>query len=708
MRLLHHFTYSFLLILLHLFLIPFTGQAQDVIRTVTSVRIDTPPELDGLLTDDVWETAPVADGFRQLEPVRGAPATQITEARLLYDNEYLYVGIRCLGPSVRAQVTRRDQLEKSDDSVTLLLDTYGDSRSAYLFQANPLGTQTDARLSDGGVAEKRDTQWDGEWECTTARFEGGWSVEYRIAFRNLRYTAPQKQNWGINIGRYIAANLEMVWWSGRVTHDLRVAEGGILEGLEIKERRSNFHVIPYGTLRHERLTQQDVSGRWDRDFGGDIRYEPTSNLTANLTYNPDFASVEGDKEEINLTRFELSFPEKRPYFLEGSELFRNRIQAFYTRRIGDIIGGGKITGKVGNYNIAALSVQTRHSSDNQFTSADESLPEANVSVFRLKRDILKSSTIGVMAINREWSHGSNRVLGLDAVLNLPRFWYGTAQFVIGGPDHIKQSVGWFVRMEKRTQIYDYHLRVTSLGREFRDNVNPVGFITDDDRRELDAAGRYTWWKKKSGVEFIEWDSNYNAYWSHSGRLRNFDVRQSLEGYFTNRLSLKGFYHYEYKWYDEGFYNNIKRLTLGHNTREWSAKSIQYEMGRNYDRDYQLTTVTTNMKASDALSLEYSLRRLHFDPDPENESTWINVLVANYQFTPDLYLRLFTQNNAKNDRFYVYGLAGWRFKPPYGALYLVYTDDRFDTMVPNEFDGMLSPHKERNRVLFIKFSHSLDM
>ena len=239
----------------------------------------------------------------------------------------------------------------------ILLSFCHDLRSGYYFCINPLSTQVDAKLSNDG--RRTDMTWDSGWEARASVQEWGWSAEFAIPLKILRFNPGENMIWGINFGRFIAKNLEMVYWSGRMREDFRVSQGGILVNLNIKQIEKPLHIIPYTTTRREKITSKNIYNRWNEQYGLDIEFNPFPNLTSNFTFNPDFASVEGDREQINLTRFELSFPEKRRFFLEGSELFRTRIKVFYSRRIGDIKFGSKVNGKKGKYNFAFANFQAK-------------------------------------------------------------------------------------------------------------------------------------------------------------------------------------------------------------------------------------------------------------------------------------------------------------------------------------------------------------
>ena len=652
----------------------FLSLVQAQAREITAKRTQAEINIDGILLAPEWPPAIFQSGFIQMEPDPGNPSRERTAVAVQYDDKTLYAAFRCrksYPDPVVARETRRDQLKKQDDVVAVVLDTYGDFRSAFWFMSNALNSQVDMRISDDG--QSLDTNWDAGWEVRTAVSDSGWTAEFAIPFESLRFD-PSRRIWGINFGRFIPKILETSYWAGETDDDFRVSKFGILRGLEFSRTASMLHVIPYATLRYETFSSE----RWNRMTGLDLEYRHQNNITANLTVHPDFATVEGDREQINMTRWELSFPEKRKFFLEGGDLFQSRIKPFYSRRIGEINFGGKAIGKSGPYNFAVIGVNAKRTEDNPITPSNESFPEYRLGVIRIKRDVLKSSAIGLTAADKEWQGHYNRVLGIDGVFNLPHQLYFTTQLVAGAPGSLRKNYGGFLRLARENNIYHYHLRYTEYAENFKESVNGIGFITDDDRRELDSAVDYKWWVKKSGIEFIAYASNYNCYWAKTSRtLRSWEIIQEWEIYLTCKFSGAVHWVRDYQLFEKGFHNDDLSLSAGYNTEEWSATQISCQFGKNFDRDYWMATGETRFKVHDKFSVEYEMRRLHFSPDPDDESTWLNIATFNYQFTPDLFVRLFSQHRSENNRVYVYGLFGWRFKLPNSAIYFVYTRDDFD-------------------------------
>jgi hypothetical protein len=669
-----------------------TYSATSYAKEIQAHRTQTKITLDGKILTSEWQSNIFQSDFIQMEPNPGLASAEKTEIAVQYDDKNIYVAFIChksYPDPVIARETRRDQLEKQDDVVSVVLDTYHDSRSAFWFMANALNSQVDMRISDDG--KSLDTNWDAGWEVKTAISDSGWRAEFAIPFKSLRFDPSQKV-WGVNFGRFIPKRLETSYWAGETDDDFRVSKFGVLTGLEFPRAASELHFIPYTTLRYETFSSE----RWNNMTGLDLEYRYKNNITANLTFNPDFATVEGDREQINMTRWELSFPEKRKFFLEGGELFQSRITPFYSRRIGEINFGAKAIGKTGPYTFAVIGVNAKRIEDNPLTSRDESFPEYNLGVVRLKRDVLKSSTVGMIVVEKQWQDSYNRVLGVDGVFNLPNQLYFTTQLVIGAPGSFKKNYGGFLRLARENNIYHYHLRYTEYAENFKESVNSIGFITDDNRRELDSEVEYKWWLKKSGIEFLQYSSNYNCYWAKTNStLRSWEIVQELELYLTNKFSFAIDFARDYQLFEKGFHNYDLELAIGYNTEEWSATEVSYQFGKNFDLSYWMVTGEIRLKVHDKLSVEYELCKLHFNPDPDNESTWLNIATLNYQFTPDLFVRLFTQHRTENDRVYIYGLFGWRFKLPNSAIYFVYTRDDFDRV------GLT---REKNEIFFLKLAY----
>jgi hypothetical protein len=628
-------------------------------KEAAALKIDVPVKIDGVLDEAPWSQAPVLSDFLQFQPDRGAPASVRTTVRVLYDGHAVYFGFENSDPEtgkLAARISKRDSDLKEDDSVGVYLDTYADQRSCYVFVTNLLGTQYDGRIADNGLST--DTTWDGVWKSAARKTETGWTVEMAIELASLKYSPGRQRTWGLGLIRAFPRRLEQSCWQGSVDSLARVSQFGRLHGLDLERAPKRLQVIPHVVGKLEDWTKAGA------EAGLDARYAFSQTVSGNLTLNPDFATVEADQEQINLTRFELSLPEKRNFFLEGKEVFNQRIQLFYSRRIGDIYGGAKVYGKAGGFEFSGLTAQTKPDDMAGVNSA-------NFSVFRLKKDVFKDSSIGFLAANRRLDGRDTGTAGLDTSINFSRIFHFTGQMALSYGDAKGSNIAFFLRPSIDTATFHFHVRYTQLGETFGDNANAVGFIRDDNRRELDSALEKTFWLKRGVLERIDYGSNYNIYWGLNGVLRSWQIDQTLALDLRNRFSLEADLTEEFKLFEEEFRNRQTQFTLGYNTREWQSASLAYGFGRNFGLAFDLIKGAVNFKLARALSVEYGLTRLVFDPDPDGDSTWIHSLRTTYNFTNDLFLKLYYQVNSSIDKISVQALFVWRFQPPFGLVQFAY-------------------------------------
>jgi hypothetical protein len=638
--------------------------SQEETKETIGLRIEESVKVDGLLNEPVWEKAPEISDFIQFEPKRGESASLKTTAKILYDENLIYFGFLCYDPQpekIAAQMTKRDANIPNDDAVGVFLDTFHDRRNCYFFITNLLGTQRDGRVTENGRTSE--TTWDGIWKSACQKTDFGWSAEIAVELGSIKYEPGKNKRWGINLGRSIPRVLELSFWAGPLESPEKVSQYGTLKGLDLRKSEKKVQIIPHIISKLEEGEKSELEG------GVDVRYAFSQMISGNLTINPDFATVEADQEEINLTRFELSLAEKRNFFLEGSEIYRQRIRLFYSRRISDIYGGVKFYGKSGGYEFSGLSAQTKKEPMN----GEES---ANFTVLRLKKDVMKSSTIGFLAANKLIGGKNKGTAGIDTSLYFTDTFKFTGQFALSYGDYNNNNIAFFLRPSYDSATFHIHLRYTHLGRRFRDNANVVGFIRDDNRHELDSAVEKTFWLKKWGFDRIQYESNYNIYWGIDGTLRSWKIDEELTFDLQNKFSIDIEHHQEYKAQDDEFFekdfrNHETEIELGYNTREWQNARISYTFGRNFDSDFQLVEGGLNYKITQDFSLQYSLTRVIFDPDPEEETTWIHVIRATNYFTNDLFLKVFYQINSSIDKRNIQVLFVYRFQPPFGSIQLAY-------------------------------------
>jgi|TARA_B100000315_G_scaffold179835_1_gene168622 hypothetical protein len=396
--------------------------------------------VDGRLDEPTYEEIEPAGDFVQQEPIEGAAATEPTEAWILYDDDNLYVSARLWDSSPERMVAnelRRDHRNiRDNESFAVVLDTFHDRRNGFFFQTNALGA-----LRDGLITDERNANfdWNTVWDVRTGEFENGWTLEMVIPFKSLRFRGQGDQVWGINLHRFVRWKNEHsfvnpVPASYGEEGIYRMSSAGTLVDLRLQTGSRTLEIKPYGisSVSTDATVTPDLTNDFDAEGGLDAKYNLTKGLTADFTYNTDFAQVEADDEQVNLTRFNLFFPEKREFFLEGQGLFEfggperviwgrpsNAPVVFFSRRIGLDDGheiplnvGGRVTGRAGKYTVGALAIQTGD-------EADLGVESTNFSVVRIRRDVFRRSTIGIIGTHRSVGldgGGSNQVFGTDASL----------------------------------------------------------------------------------------------------------------------------------------------------------------------------------------------------------------------------------------------------------------------------------------------------
>ena len=469
-----------------------SGQAGPV--SLPAAQVAELPVIDGQLSDGAWALLEPVSGFVQRIPRDGAPATLATEVRVGVDDAALYVGIRAHDDRpeliVPGDAIRDTNLSESD-ALVLIFDTYKDGVNGFVFGTNPAGIEYDGQVVDqgsggggGGGRQQRGSgdgfnlNWDGSWEVATSQDSGGWSAEFRIPFSTLRYRAGARQDWGFNVLRRVRrVNEESFWSPVPLEFDLfRVSEAGTLVGLEPPVRRS-AQATPYllgTTARNYAVGETAFDETWER--GADAKIQVTQGVTLDLTWNTDFAQVEVDELQTNLTRFSISFPEKRPFFLENAGMFSvggRGTDLFFSRRIGiarngtrvPIEGGGRISGKLAGMNLGLLHIRTEELEDVQAAQA--------YSVARIARELGNRSNLGGIFLQRdgEGAGDYNRTYGLDGQLGV-----GDALTVSGiagrtetpgrdGRDHVVSLSGVF---RNRDLLFDAGYR--EVGEDFNPEV----------------------------------------------------------------------------------------------------------------------------------------------------------------------------------------------------------------------------------------------
>lgn len=532
-------------------------------------------QLDGLLDEAVWQAAPVSSGFRQQEPDEGAPATERTEVRVVYDETTLYVGITAYDSdpdAVIARVLQRDRVMRgagfgrfnftTDDGVAILFDTFHDHRNAMVFATNPNGAEFDALISDEGGEVNVD--WRGVWRVAAKRTADGWSAEFAIPFRTLRYPSDAAAaTWGFNVFRSIRRkNEDVLWrsWSRNNEGFNRVSRAGHLEGLDDLPRTGlNLEIKPYvlggAAQMRNSLGGLDADGQFDVGF--DAKYEIRPGLVLDATLNTDFAQVEADDEQVNLTRFSLFFPEKRDFFLENSGIFEFGERGFFgpppyllffSRRIGiapegevPVLGGLRLTGRVGSQRVGALNVVT----DDAFGR-----PKTNFAVVRVKRDIGTNNFIGALVTDRRTSEGWNTTGGVDwsfwptSRLVFRGFASATATSGAGGEGSAFQG-----QLDYTSNHFGFNIAHLSISPDARADM---GFITRTDVRQSTAFFRVTPRPHAVGLRKVDFFWSNRLITRTDGTLQDWSIGPSFSPQWNSGESMRIEYEVGFTRLDHGF------------------------------------------------------------------------------------------------------------------------------------------------------------
>ena len=506
---------------------------------LTAKRLDQPPVIDGdVLGEDLWLDVDLGTGFQQVEPFEGEPASERTEVRIAFDDAALYIAVICFdrdASSLAISDSRRDARLQDEDSFRVILDTFGDRQNGFVFGTNVAGIQYDGQFTNqgrGGGGSSRSSfssgganlDWDTSWTVRTLSGDFGWSAEMAIPFRSLRYGSGRAV-WGLNFERNIRRKSETAFWAhlGR-QHDLfRVSEAGHLLAVD-PPRQRNLQLTPYvlSSARDHAKGSTD-----DSEVGMDLKYGLTPSLTLDVTVNTDFAQVEADDQQINLDRFSLFFPEKRPFFLENSGLFRvggrsssrGSTELFFSRRIGlsggvpvPILGGVRLSGRAGAYNVGFLNMQTDDLGD---------VHGNNFTVARLGREYRNRSRAGVLVVNRQGTgslapdNDYNRTFAVDGQVGIGQFtevsgWVAQTETPgLPGDDH-----GLGLNGSYSSPFWRWRMGYAEIG----ENFNPeVGFLSRSGYRQLNGYVRRRFRPAGEGrVKEFGPRIYYDSFWNFDG------------------------------------------------------------------------------------------------------------------------------------------------------------------------------------------------
>lgn len=702
--------------------------------TVRAIPLTQPLRIDGRLDEALYREQAV-DGFIQTVPNEGAPSTERTEAWVAYDDRNLYVSCRCWDsePPERwvANELRRDTNQlRQNDMFGMLLDTYHDKRNGFNFYTNPLGAMADQVLTDEG---NPNADWNPVWYVRTGRFEGGWTVEMAIPFRSIRYHSGENQVWGLQLRRSIRRKNEWTHLTfvpaatGGAQSIFRISAAGDLAGLNLPPASRNIEVKPYAISRltTDKLRTPAITNDLTGSGGIDVKYGITANLTADLTVKTDFAQVEVDEQQVNLTRFALQFPEKREFFLEGRGILEfgrsggvggiggggagggglggssgpaaTAPLLFYTRRIGLNAGrevpidvGGRVTGKVGKYNVGLINIET----------GDEpvaGVPKTNFTIARIKRDILRRSGLGVMLMNRSVSatgRGSNQAVGVDSTFSFFQNVNFGGYYARTWNDGVTDDTDSYqARFDYLADRYGARFDVLRVG----DNFNPeIGLVRRDNFTRGWGSLRFSPRPKNSKrVRKYTWEGSLEYLMNGQSQLetRTQTGRVNVEFQNSDQLTVEANDNYELLLRTFSPVPGVAIAEGGYNFRDASVQyafgqqrrmsgTVNLARGRFYDGDITSLTISgARVAILKQFSVEPSVTLNAIRLPAADVTTKLFRARADYAFSPRRFVSALVQYSSSDKSFSSNLRFRWEYIPG-SELFVVYTDDRDPTLRAN--------------------------
>ena len=717
--------------------------------TIRAIKLTAPLKVDGVLDEDVYSREKPFGGLIQVTPRYGEEQTERSDVWITYDDTHIYLSCRCWDSAppdewIINELRRDTNGLRQNDHIGAMFDTFYDRRSGFGFYTNALGARADYSVVDEGGPN---TDWNPVWTSKGGRFDGGWTVEMAIPFKSLRYRPGPNQMWGIQLRRSVRRKNEWAYLT-RVPQILagpqafnRISAGGTLVGLDLPESGRNLEIKPYATSRvtTDRVRTPAISGEFEHDIGGDMKYAITPNLTADLTINTDFAQVEIDEQQVNLTRFSLFFPEKRDFFLEGRGIFEfarggsgvgssfsssgDLPYLFYSRRIGlnanrivPIDVGGRVTGKVGPYAIGLINIQTGSE------PVSQSEP-TNFSILRLKRDVLSRSSIGMIATNRSrltGREGSNQAYGIDGAFSISQdfslgtYWAKTSTTDLEGDDQ-----SWQARADYSTDRYGARGEFFSIGTNFRPEVGftrrtgidrSFGEIRFSPRpRGLKGIRKFTWTASGEYIENVAgnvearvWSGRFNTEFESSDQFqlefeRSYDL---LDVPFTPAGSPIAVPAGAY-----AFDAVTASITFGAHRN--ISGTVTLQAGEYYNgRIRSLTlgpggmTSGGRISATTHLSFEPAFQITRIELPNATFTTRLARTRIDYGFSPLMFASALLQYNSADRAFSTNLRYRWEYAPG-SELFLVYTDER--DMTDDRFTPQPTVRGLKNRVFVIKLN-----
>jgi hypothetical protein len=498
-----------------------------------AVRVNQPPRIEwfvGASNGTSPERGAAVTDFRQREPGDGTPVSQSTTAFLSYDEDHLYVVFVCKDDpaAIRANIARREDIG-DDDAVAIYLDTFRDRERAYVFMVNPLGIQLDGILTEG---QSDDYTFDAVWESDARLTADGYVVRVAIPFRTLRFPRRRDQTWGVALTRVIRRNNEEAYWP-HLTKRVQgfVPQFGAIHGLRDVSPGRNIDVRPYGVFARARVLQDDADAfRTDdeRRVGVDAKIVIRNALTLDGTLNPDFSQVESDDPQVTVNeRFEVFFPEKRPFFVENAAFFQTPINLFFSRRIVDPEVGARVTGKLGRWALGAIAIDDRHAG--RLPAGDPLAGRrAGIGAVRVQRELGEESTVGLLLTDREFSGRSDRVFAIDTRWKLNRNWAASTQLAHSenrAQDGTRTGTGAYADIRHDGRHLEYGGRYTGFTPAF---AAPLGFVHRVGFHQVEQEFEYTWRPDRRSIVSFGPAMSALFNWERTGRLQDREVAGSFQ------------------------------------------------------------------------------------------------------------------------------------------------------------------------------------
>ena len=701
------------------------------------------PKMDGdVLNDPAWESIPAITTFTQKSPDEGQIATEKMEVKVMYSDEIFYVSVVCYDSNPEDIVitdTRRDAVLSNSDSFLFILDTFKDQQNGYVFGTNAAGIEYDAQVSNGGemisISSSRQSvgtgaafniNWDASWEVEAQVGDYGWSAEFAIPFKTLRYTSKKNQEWGINFQRTIARKKEVVYWSPipRQFSLNRLILAGTIKGINVPGTR-NFKIMPYGLGQQNDVSIEDKSNT-DKasEIGIDAKLGITSSLTLDMTYNTDFAQVEVDEQQINLDRYSLFFPEKRTFFLENAGLFSvgentyygPDIEMFFSRKIGigaggaqvPILGGARLTGTLAGIKVGMLSMRTK---------AVEGVTNSNnYSVFRLRKELPNRTSFGVIATDRTGLADdgyTNRAYAIDGTLGI-----GESTQLIGfaaktdpppGIDGDAGSYAYMLEANRNTQAFTTQIRYSEVGQDFNPEIGYVKRLGY--KKVLFRILNRTRPKDLFGLLEIRPHITYYSYWKLDGFQETGYLHIDSHWEFRNGFRIDTGINFRTEGVSEAFeivegtivpkgtFNN-KEIHIRTNTNLTKPLSVTMTntIGGFFSGNRRNTNTTLRFRFGDRFTSDLISRYNDVDLPEGRFVTHLIRSRLTYAISPEMYIQSLLQYNNQSDQWSM----NWRFIWQQSAatgLYVVYNQTE-------DYDGI--PIASSTKSFVVKYSYLFDV